>query len=71
MNEVNEENFNETCKGYLIRALRIANESKAIFNKDLVEKLLNGLNWSFDELTMTGARKEYEKYVAGTIEFDK
>lgn len=69
MNEVNEDNFNETCKGYLIRALRIANENGQIFDDELVKKLLSGIRWAFDEMTMEDARKEYEKYRNGEIEF--
>lgn len=71
MNEVNEDNFNETCKGYVVRALRIANENGKIFDDELIGKLFNGLRWAFDEMTMEDARKEYEKYRNGNINFSK
>lgn len=69
MNSVNENNFNETCKGYLIRACKIANENGQIFNDELIKKLLSGFRWAFDEMTMEDARREYEKYREGKIEF--
>ncbi|SHJ99340.1 hypothetical protein SAMN02745248_01501 [Hathewaya proteolytica DSM 3090] len=52
MNEISELNFNETCRGYLIRALK---------NVDLEEhtdKVLEGLRWAFDEMSFEDARKE-------------
>lgn len=55
-NQVNENNFNETCKGYVIRALKIIGET------ELTDKVLNGLRWSFDEMTMEDAREEYKNY---------
>lgn len=55
-NQVDSDNFNETCKGYLIRALKIVEKT------DLTKELLKGLRWSFDEMTMEDARREYEKY---------
>lgn len=64
MNTVNLDNFNETCEGYIIRALREAN-----LNKEEVRKVLNGLRWAFDEMTMEDARKEEEKYRQGKIKF--
>lgn len=69
MNSISENNFNETCKGYIIRACKIANENGKIFDAELVKKLMNSLRWSFDEMTMEDARKEYEKYKNGKIEF--
>lgn len=66
MNTVNPDNFNETCEGYVVRACRIANLSE----KE-VKKVLNGLKWAFDEITMSEARKECEKYIKGEIEFKK
>lgn len=69
MNTVNENNFNETCNGYVVRACRIANENGIIFDEDLIKKLMSGLRWAFDEMTMSEARKEYEKYRKGEIEF--
>ena len=62
VNKVNESNFNETCKGYVVRAIKIANEDKVIFNDVLIKKLMKGLRWAFDEMTMEDARREYEKY---------
>ena len=59
MNKVNESNFNETCKGYVIRACKIANENEIIFTDELIKKLMNGLNWAFDEMTFEDAREEY------------
>lgn len=69
MNTVNIDNLNDTVKGYLIRACKIRNENEQIFNDTEVVKLLNSLRWSFDEMTAEDARKEYEKYRAGNIEF--
>ena len=65
MNTINENNFNETCKGYIIRALKIGN-----FNQNEVNKILNDLRWAFDEMTFEDARKEYEKYTSGEIDFE-
>ena len=69
MNTVNIDNLNDTVKGYLIRACKIRNENEQIFNDTEVVKVLNSLRWSFDEMTAEDARKEYEKYRAGNIEF--
>ena len=66
MNTINPDNFNETCKGYIIRACKIAD-----LTQEEVDKVLNGLRWSFDELTMSEARNEYEKYREGKIHFRK
>lgn len=69
MNEINSDNFNETAKGYLIRACKIANEDGVVIDTKLVKKLMSGLRWAFDEMTMESARKEYEKYRNGKIKF--
>lgn len=69
MNDVNADNFNETCKGYIVRALKIANENGLVLDKELVEKVMCGLRWSFDEMTMEDARIEYKKYRTGKIKF--
>lgn len=61
MNTVNEDNFNETMKGYIIRAFKIANEENKYFSEEDIERFNNGLRWSIDEMTMEGARKEYLK----------
>lgn len=64
MNTVNTDNFNETMKGYIIRACRIAE-----YDSEQLEKILNGLRWSIDEMTMDDARLEYEKYKSRKIQF--
>lgn len=66
MNTVNPDNFNETCKGYMIRAFK-----EADLTQEEVKKILNGLRWALDELTMSEARKEYEKYREGKIKFQE
>ena len=71
MNTVNQNNFNETMKGYIIRACKITNENKKIFDNETVDKLMNGIHWSIDEMTMEDARAEYEKYREGKINFNK
>lgn len=55
-NQVDESNFNETVKGYVIRALKIIDKT------ELTDKVLNGLRWAFDEMTMEDAREEYKSY---------
>lgn len=55
-NQVDEGNFNETCKGYVIRALKIIDKA------ELTDKVLDGLRWSFDEMTFEDAREEYKNY---------
>lgn len=64
MNTVNSDNFNETLKGYVIRACRIVE-----YDDTEVTKLFNGLRWSTDEMTMEDARREYERYRNGKIQF--
>ena len=59
MNEVNAGNFNETCRGYVLRALKNARELEGEKLSSEQEKLvLSGLRWAFDELTLNSARKE-------------
>jgi len=62
MNEVNEYNFNETCKGYLKRALKNMHENDKDYKNNLTEeqekRLWNGLRWAFDDMTMEDARNE-------------
>lgn len=65
MNTVNPDNFNETCKGYLIRALKEAKVSE-----EDRRRIFIGLKWALDLMTMEDARKEYEKYRQGEIKFD-
>lgn len=64
MNTVNSDNFNETMKGYIIRSCRIVE-----YDDTEVNRLLNGLRWSTDEMTMEDARREYERYRGGKIQF--
>lgn len=56
MNKVSEKNFNETCRGYLIRAMKNVDEEK------LIDKVLDGLECAFDEMTFEGARKVSKNY---------
>lgn len=65
MNAVNPDNFNETLKGYLIRALKEIDATE-----EDRQKLFNGLRWALDEMTMEDARREYEKYYQGLIKFE-
>ena len=65
MNTVNPDNFNDTCRGYLIRALKEAGISEGERRKVFI-----GLKWALDLMTMEDARKEYEKYRQGEIKFD-
>ena len=65
MNTVNPDNFNETCKGYLIRALKEAKVSE-----EDRRRIFIGLKWALDLMTMEDARKEYEKYRQGLIKFE-
>lgn len=69
MNSVDVSNFNDTCKGYVVRALRIMNEDEKLFDDETIKKIFNGLRWSFDEMTMEDARMEYESYLEGKINF--
>jgi len=65
LNTVNPDNFNETCKGYLIRALKEAKVSE-----EDRRRIFIGLKWAMDLMTMEDARKEYEKYRQGLIKFE-
>lgn len=59
MNKVNEDNFNETCKGYVYRALKIArNLEGEKLSLEQEKTVLRGLRWAFDEMTMSEAREE-------------
>ena len=64
MNTVNESNFNETMKGYIIRACKIKK-----LTQTEVDELFGVLSWSIDEMTMNDARMEYKKYIDGKIKF--
>lgn len=65
-NQVDEDNFNDTCKGYLKRAIRIMHEGDENYKNNLTEeqerRLFTALGWAFDEMTMEDAREEYKKY---------
>jgi hypothetical protein len=65
MNYVDESNFNETCKGYLKRAIKIMHENDSEYEDNMTEemeqRLFNGLRWAFDEMTFENAREEYNK----------
>jgi hypothetical protein len=65
MNTVNPDNFNDTLKGYLIRALKEAGASE-----EDRRRIFMGLKWALDLMTMEDARKEYEKYRQGEIKFE-
>lgn len=62
MNYIDEDNFNETCKGYLVRAIKIMHENDSDYKENLTEeledRLWSALRWAFDEMTFEGARKE-------------
>jgi hypothetical protein len=62
MNEINERNFNETCKGYILRALKITHENDKTNDNNLTkrqeERIMNGLEWALDEMTFEDARME-------------
>lgn len=63
-NTVSADNFNNTMKGYLIRALKEAGASE-----EDRRRIFMGLNWATSEMTMRDARREYEKYCRGEIVF--
>ena len=59
MNKVNEDNFNETCKGYVYRALKIARKLEGEkLSLEQEKTVLCGLRWAFSEMTMSEAREE-------------
>lgn len=65
MNIVNNDNFNETCKGYVKRAIKIMheNDSDNVDNmtEEMEKRLMNGLRWAFSEMTFDDAREENNK----------
>lgn len=65
MNQVDEFNFNATCKGYLKRAIKIMHEGdenyKDNLTKEQEKRLFTALGWSFDEMTFEDARNEANK----------
>lgn len=54
--KINEENFNEILKGYLIRAI-----AHTKLTEEQEHDLLISLKWSLDEMTFEDALKEYQK----------
>lgn len=66
LNTVNPDNFNDTMKGYLVRALKEAGASE-----EDRKRIFGGLRWAIDEMTMRDARREYEKYCRGEIVFEQ
>jgi hypothetical protein len=65
MNTVNADNFNDTMKGYLIRACK-----EAEYTEEERKRLFGALRWAIDEMTMSDARKEYDKYLNNKIIFE-
>lgn len=63
-NNVDEMNFNDTMKGYIIRACK---ESE--LDQKQVDDIFNGLRWAIDEMTFEDARNEYDLYCQGEIKF--
>lgn len=61
MNQINEDNFNATCKGYVKRAIQIMHEADADYKDNLTveqeKRLRVALGWAFDELSMSDARR--------------
>jgi truncated hemoglobin YjbI len=64
LNTVNPDNFNETMKGYIVRAM-----AEAKLPEETRKKIFQGLNWATSEMTMEDARREWQKYCQGKIEF--
>lgn len=48
---------NETCKGYMILAMK-----KAGFHREDVQKALESLRWVFDDTTLEEAKEEYTEW---------
>lgn len=49
--------YNESIKGYLVRAMK-----NAEFSREDIAKALGGLRWAFDEITASEAAEEYRKF---------
>ena len=64
MNFVNEENFNDTMKGYIVRACKYSKLSK-----EEVDDIFDSLRFAIDDMTMEDAREEYNEYCSGKIKF--
>ena len=65
MNTVNSDNFNETMKGYVVKAMLELDACD-----DMVREVFKGLDWAIDLLTMEEARNVYDKYCNGEIDFE-
>lgn len=63
---VNPDNFNETMKGYIIRACRIAE-----YTEEQRSDFFNGIRWSINDMTMEEARIEWQEYIDGRIRFKR
>jgi len=61
MNTVNEQNFNETCKGYLKKAIQIMHEADADYSNNMTveqeKRLRVALGWAFSEMSFEDARR--------------
>ena len=49
--------YNESIKGYLVRAMQ-----NAEFDREDIAKALGGLRWAFDEITASEAAEQYRKF---------
>lgn len=49
--------YNESIKGYLVRAMKNAD-----FSREDIAKALGGLRWAFDDITASEAAEEYRKF---------
>ena len=62
-NQVSGDNFNETCKGYLKRAIMNMRDEDGDYDNNLTPeqemRLWSGLRWAFDDMTMEQARTEW------------
>jgi len=52
MNKVNADNFNDTCQGYVKRALSDCNT----LTDEQKKEVMRNLYWAFDFMTMQDAR---------------
>ena len=49
--------YNECIKGYLVRAMQVAE-----FDREDIKKALNGMKYALDEITANEAAEEYRKF---------
>lgn len=49
--------YNESIKGYLVRAMK-----NAEFSREDIAKALGGIRWAFDDITASEAAEEYRKF---------